>query len=98
MAQRKRTNFSENQKAAIYARDHATCAFSGISLWIFGYGIRPNYEMDWADHIKPSAKGGTSSLENGVCASHTFNSKKKDNGSDNVFFFQNGKITPAYIL
>lgn len=97
MVTRQRTNFTENQKAAIYARDHATCAFSGISLWIFDYGIRPNYEMDWADHIKPSAKGGTSCLNNGICASHTFNSKKKDNGSDNIFFFKEGRVTPSYV-
>ena len=94
---RKRSNFTETQKADIYVRDHATCAFSGISLWIFDYGIRRNYQMDWADHIKPSARGGDSTLENGICASHTFNAKKKDNGSDNIFFFKNGKITPAYV-
>lgn len=93
---RKRTNFSENQKAEIYARDGATCAFSGISLWLFDHGVRNGYDMDWADHIKPSARGGTSCLDNGICASSTFNAKKRDNGSDNIFFFHHSRITPDY--
>ena len=97
MATRKRTDFSESQKADIFARDRATCAFSGISVWLFDYGVRHNYEIDWADHIKPSARGGTSSLDNGICASSLFNAKKKDNGSDNIFFFKNGRVTKAYI-
>jgi len=93
----KRTNFTEKQKAKIFARDRATCAFSGISVWLFDQGIRPNFDTDWADHIIPSAKGGTSELSNGVCASSFFNAKKKDNGSDNKFFFINGQITETYI-
>jgi len=93
----KRTNFTEKQKAQIFARDRATCAFSGISVWLFDQGISPNFEIDWADHIIPSAKGGTSELSNGICASSFFNVKKSDNGSDNKFFFENGYVTENYI-
>lgn len=93
----KRIEFTENQKSQIYARDRATCAFSGLSLWLLDTGIRPNWDMDWVDHIRPSASGGDASLENGICASSTFNAKKRDNTSDNVFFVQLGNITEEYI-
>ncbi len=93
----KRIEFTENQKSQIYARDRATCAFSGLSLWLLDIGIRPNWDMDWVDHIRPSASGGDASLENGICASSTFNAKKRDNTSDNVFFVQFGNITEDYI-
>ena len=93
----KRANFTENQKAQIYVRDHATCAFSGISLWLIDNGIRSNWEMDWVDHILPSAKGGSAAISNGACASHTFNSKKGNNSSDNILFFHCGHITLQYI-
>ena len=93
----KRTNFTKKQKAEIFARDSGTCAFSGISVWLFDYGIRPNYEIDWADHIIPSAKGGSSDLCNGICASSFYNAKKKDNGSDNKFLFHHGQLTETYI-
>lgn len=93
----KRTNFTENQKAEIFARDRGTCAFSGISLWLPDIGIRSNWQIDWADHIIPSAAGGEAILTNGICASHTFNAKKRNNTADNVYFVRNGKITEHYI-
>jgi hypothetical protein len=93
----KRTEFTENQKAEIFVRDRATCAFSGLSLWQLDYGIRPNRQIDWVDHIKPSASGGKASLDNGVCASHTFNAKKKGNAHDNICFVKHGKVTEDYI-
>lgn len=93
----KRTNFTENQKAEIFARDRATCAFSGISLWLLDAGIRSNWQIDWADHIIPSAAGGEAELANGICASHTFNAKKRNNAADNIYFVRNGEITEHYI-
>jgi len=51
----KRTEFTDNQKAKIFSRDRATCAFSGISLWFLDLGIRSNWQVDWVDHILPSA-------------------------------------------
>ena len=93
----KRANFTDNQKAQIYVRDHATCAFSGISLWLIDNGIRSNWEMDWVDHILPSARGGSAAISNGVCASHTFNAKKGNNSSDNILFFHCGHITLRYV-
>ena len=53
----KRTEFTENQKAEIFSRDRATCAFSGISLWFLDVGIGSNWQVDWVDHILPSAAG-----------------------------------------
>lgn len=96
MAEYKRTDFTNRQKSLIYERDRAICAFSGKSLWILDYGISPLWEMDWVDHIKPSKRGGESSLENGVCAGSFFNSKKRDNTWDNVYFFKDGKPTSDY--
>ncbi len=97
MPSRKRTNFTNNQKSAIFGRDRATCAFSGVSLWIPDQGLTPEWDNDWADHLKPSARGGTSTLDNGACVSSTFNIKKRDNGSDNLCFFHNGWITRDYV-
>jgi len=93
----KRQEFTENQKAEIFVRDRATCAFSGISLWFLDNGIKSNWQVDWVDHIKPSAQGGGAELENGICASNLFNSKKKDNTSDNIYFVKNGKPTEHYL-
>jgi hypothetical protein len=94
----RRTEFTESQKSTIYARDRATCALSGISLWLLDYGIRPNWDMDWVDHIRPSASGGKADIENGVCASSAFNFKKRSNAADNVLFFHRGSITKQFIL
>ena len=96
MTEYKRTDFTNRQKSLIYERDRAICAFSGKSLWILDYGINPLWEMDWVDHIKPSKRGGESSLENGICAGAFFNSKKRDNSWDNVYFFKDGKPTSHY--
>jgi hypothetical protein len=96
MTEHKRTDFSDKQKSLIYERDRAICAFSGKSLWILDYGINPLWDMDWADHIKPSIRGGKSSLENGICAGAFFNSKKRDNSWDNIYFFKDGKPTSHY--
>lgn len=91
MASHKRANFTNQQKAEIFVRDRAICAFSGKSLWVLDYGVSPTFDYDWADHIKPAAKGGSSKTENGICASSFFNAKKKDNGNDNVYFWKEGK-------
>jgi hypothetical protein len=96
MTEYKRTDFSNKQKAQIYERDRAICAFSGKSLWILDYGVNPLWDYDWADHIKPSKRGGESSLENGICSGSFFNKKKRDNSWDNIYFFKDGKPTSNY--
>ena len=63
----KRKEFTDNQKAEIFVRDAATCGFSGISLWFLDNGIKSNWQVDWVDHIKPSASGGGAEIENGIC-------------------------------
>lgn len=93
----KRAEFTERQKAEIFVRDRATCAFSGISLWFLDGGIKSNWQVDWVDHIKPSASGGGAVLDNGICASNLFNSKKKDNTSDNIYFVKDGSVTEHYL-
>ena len=92
----KRKEFTDLQKAKIFARDKALCCFSGISLWILDHGAAPTWQIDWVDHIKPIARGGNSEIENGICSSYFFNSKKKDNSNDNKYFFKEGKPTEYY--
>ncbi len=92
----KRTDFSDLQKAQIFVRDRATCCFSGKSLWLLDYGMTPFWEIDWVDHVRPSARGGKAEISNGVCASYTFNVKKRNNGADNNYFFEAGTPTPTY--
>ncbi len=91
-----RTEFTPQQRAAIYARDRATCCFSGANLWLLDTPLRPGYETDWADHVRPSARGGRSEVDNGVCASHTFNGKKRQNSADTSYLFENGIPTLVY--
>ncbi|MGB3547663.1 MAG: hypothetical protein WBA17_11850 [Saprospiraceae bacterium] len=93
----KRKNFSEKQKAFIYARDRATCAFSTKSLWALDYGVMSGWVVDWVDHIIPCSSGGTNDLDNGVCASDFFNSQKGSNAKDNKYFIKEGSVTDYYI-
>lgn len=92
----KRKNFSEKQKALIYVRDRATCAFSTKSLWALDYGIIPGWIVDWVDHIVPCAAGGSNELDNGVCASDVFNTDKRCNMDANIFLVRDGKLTDHY--
>lgn len=91
-----RTDFTDAQRAAIYVRDRATCCFSGANLWLLESPLRPGYERDWADHVRPSARGGSTDEANGACASHTFNGKKRHNSADTAYLFQNGLPTWRY--
>lgn len=91
-----RLEFSDAQKAEIFARDRGVCAFSGKSLWVLDYGVSPTYDIDWVDHIVPAARGGDNSIENGICASYFYNAKKRDNLHDNKFMFRNGRPTSHF--
>ncbi len=91
-----RLEFSDAQKAEIFARDRGVCAFSGKSLWVLDYGVSPTYDIDWVDHILPAARGGDNSIENGICASYFYNVKKRDNSNDNKFMFRNGRPTSHF--
>lgn len=73
--------FTDKQKAAIFVRDRATCCFSGANLWLLDAPLRVGWQSDWVDHRKPKSRGGMADIENGVCASHTFNMKKRNNYS-----------------
>jgi hypothetical protein len=80
---KKSSVFSDAQKAQIYKRDRATCAFSGRSLWNLDFGACPfSTEWDWADHVKPRARKGGGDVSNGLCVSSLFNAKKRANGAD----------------
>jgi len=96
VARQIRKEFTDLQKAEIFVRDRATCAFSGKSLWILDYGASPHWDVDWVDHIRPLAKGGKSEVENGICSSSVFNYKKSSNSRDNNYFFIKGKPTELF--
>lgn len=89
--------FTDKQKAEIFVRDRATCCFSGANLWLLDAPLRHGWESDWADHVKPLSRGGKSEpYKNGVCASATFNVKKRNNSADTTYLFRNGHPSPLY--
>lgn len=93
---RNQREFTEDEKAEIFARDRATCCFSGANLWLLDAPLRPGYQRDWADHVRPLARGGKSEVDNGVCASHSYNAKKRHNTADNLYIFREGAPTKNY--
>jgi hypothetical protein len=52
--------------------------------------------VDWVDHIIPCAHGGSADLNNGVCASDFFNTRKSDNIDDDRYLIKHGKVTEYY--
>lgn len=90
------SNFTDAQKAQLYVLHRATCVYSGKKLWIIDGGASPDFTIDWADHIKPVAKGGPSTIENGVCASWDINKKKNDKIEIPDFLFLRGEPTSKY--
>jgi len=92
-----RKNFNDTDKAKIFARDRATCCFSGANLWLLDAPLRVGWQSDWADHKKPISRGGKADWEeNGVCASHTLNMKKRNNTADTTYLFERGHPTALY--
>jgi hypothetical protein len=89
-------NFNDSDRAKIYVRDRATCCFSGANLWLLDAPLRTGWQSDWVDHKRPISRGGRATLENGVCASHTLNMKKRNNSADTTYFFENGNPTALY--
>lgn len=90
------SNFNDAQKAQLYVLHRATCVYSGKKLWIIDGGASPDFTIDWADHIFPVAKGGSSTLDNGVCASWHINKEKRDKLEVPEFLFFEGKPTVSY--
>lgn len=91
-----RKEFTNDQKAEIFRRDKATCCFSGANLWLLDAPLRHGWESDWVDHVRPSSRGGSSETRNGVCASATFNVKKRNNSADTAYLFLEGHPTSLY--
>lgn len=91
------SNFTDRQKAELFVRDCATCAYTGRNLWLLDHGCHPHYQVDWADHLVPVSNGGLSSLENGVCASWAANYRKSNRENTHVVHFVRGAPTAAYL-
>lgn len=88
-----RGKFSDETRAQIFAWDRAVCALTGANLWMLDYGLSGMEQEDWADHIKPVARGGKHAATNGVCASAEANSTKSANGRVNEYWFIGGRPT-----
>jgi len=93
---RKHEEFTDVQKAAIYKIDRATCCFTGANLWLLDAPFRVGWESDWIDHSRPISRGGKAKDDNGVCASSTFNMKKRNNSADTTYLFRYGHPTALY--
>ena len=91
-----RANFNDTQKAQIYIRDRATCAFSGRNLWLLDHGADPWYHIDWVDHVLPASRGGAATLENGVCVSWYLNWLKRASNAAHACLFRDGKPTADF--
>lgn len=91
------SNFTDSQKAEIFVRDRAICAYTGEKLWILDGGATPSFPVDWADHIHPVAQGGTSTIENGICAGWKSNYEKRDNLTSPPVLFCCGQPTTYYL-
>jgi hypothetical protein len=83
-------------RAAVFARDKAICSFSGLSVWYLDHGTAPFAHPDWVDHVRPKSRGGKDTLDNLVCASHFYNRKKLNNGSDCQYLFSCGAPTEIF--
>lgn len=90
-------NFTDRKRADIYVRDRATCGYTGKNLWLLDYGADPYYQIDWADHRVPVARGGKATLANGVCAGWSANFDKRDRTDSHICWFISGQPTPAYL-
>ena len=90
------SNFTDGQKATLFVLGKAMCAYTGRNLWLLDYGADPNYEPDWADHVIPVSRGGTSTLDNGVCAGFQANFDKGKNSLGHTCWFRDGKPTSYY--
>lgn len=93
---RSRKDFTDHEKAQIFKRDRATCCFSGANLWLLDAPLFHYWESDWVDHVNPASRGGKTEILNGVCASATFNAKKRNNSADTGYLFKEGCPTATY--
>jgi hypothetical protein len=91
------SNFTDQQRAELFVRDRATCAYTGRNLWLLDHGADPYYQVDWADHRIPVAREGRSTLSNGVCAGWSANFDKRDRQDSHICFFLRGAATAAYL-
>ena len=94
----RRRPFTDSQKAEIFVRDRAVCAFSGKSLWVLNYGASPLWQPDWIAPARPATRGSASPLDRGVLASELFKSRGKGQRSEGVCFFRGGRPTSDYFF
>ena len=88
-----RGQFSDKTKAQLYAWENAVCAMSGASLWMLDYGATSLCHYDWADHVRPRARGGSHEPGNGVSVTEDANYEKGANGRANSFMYVAGQPT-----
>lgn len=88
-----RKNFSDAVRSAAYARDRATCCYSGRSVWIADFGADPHFAIDWAEHYKPASRGGSGDLENALTVAWNYNWMRGDGAKLPPVLFYEGRPT-----
>jgi hypothetical protein len=91
-----KTHFTSRQRAEIFVRDRATCAFSGKSLWALDHGATPLWQADWVARVPVRGKSAEP-LAGGVLVSDKFRTRAKDEGREPVVFFREGRATAEYL-
>ena len=88
-----RGQFSKKTKAQLYAWDNAVCAMTGASLWMLDYGATSLCHEDWADHVKPRARGGSHDRKNGGSLTDDATYEKSATGRSNLYAYIAGQPT-----
>ncbi len=91
-----RNHFTSRQRAEIYVRDRATCAFSGKSLWALDHGATPLWQADWVMSVPVRGRSAEATAA-GVCVSDLFRRRQKGEGREPVVFFREGRATADYL-
>jgi hypothetical protein len=73
----------------------SVCCYSAKSLWLLDYGAVGG-SWEWVDHLKPAARGGKATIENGLCASWIYNKLHRDNQA-RMPLFVGGKPTLDFL-
>jgi hypothetical protein len=90
-----RKNFSDAVRAAAFARDRATCCYSGQCVWMADYRADPHAPIDWCEHYRPASRGGSADLENALTTVWNVNLLRGNSTRSPDILFRAGRPTAA---